>query len=57
VGNKATKEQGGGGFDSNVNPNFYDILMPAGVDQAKILGTYNETTQKSVTIELLGEDN
>lgn len=55
VGNKATKEQGGGGLDSNVNPKVYDILLPEGVDQAKLLSSYDETTEKLVTIQLVGE--
>jgi hypothetical protein len=54
VSKKASGEQGGGGLDSDVNPDFYDMLLQKGVDQAKIIGSYGQAADKSVTIELVG---
>jgi hypothetical protein len=37
VGEHASEQTGGGGSADGSNPNVYDILLPAGQDQAKIL--------------------
>ena len=54
VGIAASDSTGGGGSDTKFNPNIYDILLPASYDQAKILGDYDVTTGKLVSIPMMG---
>lgn len=53
VGKDATGDQGGGGLESEFNPNIYDMLVPEGEDQSKILASYDESTGKTITVPLV----
>jgi len=50
VGRSATEETGGGGIDGGRNPNFYDILLPAGQNQQELLGHFDGKDPKKVVV-------
>jgi len=54
VGKIAMEEQGGGGLDSDVNPNIYDILLPSSENQVRILSDYDSDTGKLIVLPLIG---
>jgi hypothetical protein len=56
VGKEATEDQGGGGLESELNPNIYDMLVSEGADQSEILASYNESAGKTITVPLVGSN-
>jgi hypothetical protein len=50
----ASDSTGGGGTDTKFNPNIYDILLPAAYNQARILGDYDVTAGKLISIPMMG---
>lgn len=57
VGKAASDSTGGGGTDTEFNPNIYDILFPAAHDgdQAGILGDYDTKKKTLVRVPMIGE--
>jgi tetratricopeptide (TPR) repeat protein len=55
VGESPSEEKGGGGLDSEINPNIYDILLPPGKDQERILGGYDPNTGRLVVLPMVGQ--
>jgi carbohydrate-binding DOMON domain-containing protein len=53
VGESPSEETGGGGLDTDINPNIYDILLPPGKDQERILGSYDTKTGVLVVLPML----
>lgn len=53
VGESPSAEAGGGGLDAGINPNIYDILLPEGRDQVKILGDYDPETGRIVSLPMI----
>jgi len=53
VGEKSTQNQGGGGTNTDFNPHVYDILIPQGMDQVKILSNYDVSKNKRAIIPLI----
>jgi carbohydrate-binding DOMON domain-containing protein len=50
---RANKNEEGGGTEDAFNPDIYDILVPEGLDQTKILGDYSKEEKKKVVIPLV----
>ncbi|UCG52429.1 MAG: tetratricopeptide repeat protein [Candidatus Latescibacterota bacterium] len=55
VGKSPSEETGGGGLDTDINPNIYDILLPPGKDQEKILGSYDPKRGRLVVLPMVGQ--
>jgi len=55
VGKSPSEEMGGGGLDTDINPNIYDILLPPGKDQERILGGYDSKTGRLVALPMVGQ--
>jgi hypothetical protein len=55
VGRSASEETGGGGLDTDINPNIYDILLHLGKDQERILGSYDPKTGRLVALPMVGQ--
>ncbi len=53
VGQFPSADRGGGGTDTDYNPDVYDILIPKGIDQDKILGSYDVSQGKKARIPLI----
>ncbi|MFQ6032954.1 MAG: glucodextranase DOMON-like domain-containing protein, partial [Candidatus Zixiibacteriota bacterium] len=53
VSKRAEKEEGGGGTNTEFNPDVYDILTPEGKNQIQILSDYDVAKKKKVIIPLL----
>jgi hypothetical protein len=53
VGQLASTDRGGGGTDTEYNPDVYDILTPEGIDQTKILGSYDLAGEKKAVVPLI----
>ena len=49
MGEHASEQTGGGGSADGTNPNIYDVLLPAGQDQAQILA------RRPVVLPMIGE--
>ena len=54
VGRSASEETGGGGLDTDSNPNIYDVLLPPGKDQKRILSNYDPKTGRLVALPMVG---
>ena len=54
VGGNPSEAAGGGGLEGGVNPNIYDILLPPGKDQERILGDYDPSTGRSAVVPMVG---
>jgi hypothetical protein len=54
VGEQSTQEQGGGGTNTDFNPDVYDILAPKGGDQIRILGSYDVERRRKAVIPMIG---
>ncbi len=46
----------GGGEDSNINPNVIDILVPEGLSQKEILGSYDLENEELATLRAVGAE-
>jgi len=55
VGRSPSEDTGGGGTDTAINPNVYDILLPRGQNQEKILGGYSTETEMLVSLPMVGQ--
>jgi hypothetical protein len=55
VGKSPSEETGGGGLDTDINPNIYDILLPPGKDQERLLGGYDPKTGRLVALPMVGQ--
>jgi hypothetical protein len=53
VGRFPSADRGGGGTDTDWSPDVYDILTPDGVDQSKILGSYDVSEKKKARVPLV----
>ena len=53
VGEQSTQDQGGGGTNTDFNPDVYDILTPKGIDQVQILSSYNVVKKKKAIIPMV----
>jgi hypothetical protein len=53
VGKSVRKDEGGGGTNTEFNPDVYDILTPKGKNQAQMLSDYNTAKKKKVTIPMV----
>ncbi|MCK4224874.1 MAG: hypothetical protein KAX39_06815 [candidate division Zixibacteria bacterium] len=53
VGEQSTPDQGGGGTNTDFNPDVYDILAPQGTDQIKILSNYDVAKKKKAVIPMI----
>ena len=53
VGEESTQEQGGGGTNTAFSPDVYDILTPRGLDQARILRSYDVKRKKRAVIPMI----
>ncbi len=53
VGKSPSEDMGGGGLDTDINPNIYDILHPTGKDQERILGSYDPDTGRLVALPMV----
>ncbi len=53
VGQFPSADRGGGGTDTKYNPDVYDILTPEGIDQTKILGSYDVAGEKKAVVPLI----
>ncbi len=47
-------ETGGGGVAEGLNPSFYDLLLPPGQDQRKILGGYDVAKRRLAALPMVG---
>ncbi len=47
---------GGGNYDYG-NPAFIDILLPPNIDQARILGNYDDPKNKKAVVPMVGAGN
>ncbi len=50
---RAKKDEEGSGTEGAFDPDIYDILVPEGSDQIKILGSYSQDEKKKVVIPLV----
>ena len=50
---RSKKDEEGGETEDAFNPDIYDILIPEGLDQIKILGNYSQDEKKKVVIPLV----
>jgi hypothetical protein len=55
VGESPSDSTGGGGTAIGANPNFYDVLLPAGVDQRAILGDHDAAKGRLVAVPMVGQ--
>jgi len=53
VGEQSIPDQGGGGTNTNLNPDVYDILTPKGTDQVQILSSYDVAKKQKAVIPLI----
>jgi len=53
VGKRSTQDQGGGGTNTNLNPDVYDILTPKVTDQMQILSSYDVAKKQKAIIPLI----
>lgn len=53
VGEKAKRDEGGGGSDTEFDSEVYDILTPRGKNQVQILSNYDTDKKKRVTIPMI----
>lgn len=53
VGERFTQDQGGGGTNTDFNPDVYDILTPKGKSQAQILNSYDAAKKKKAIIPMI----
>ena len=53
VGEKSTGKQGGGGTNTAFSPDVYDILTPKGLDQARILGSYDPKRKRRAVVPMI----
>jgi hypothetical protein len=53
VGEGSTQGQGGGGTNTAFSPDVYDILTPRGLDQARILKSYDVKKKKKAAIPMI----
>jgi hypothetical protein len=53
VGRQSGPDQGGGGTDTDFNPDVYDMLTQREVDQEKILGNYDVARNKKAIVPLV----
>ncbi len=53
VGKRAQPDKGGGGTDTDLNPNVYDILTPKGISQERILGGYDVAQKRKAIIPMI----
>jgi carbohydrate-binding DOMON domain-containing protein len=53
VGGESTQKQGGGGTNTAFSPDVYDILTPRGLDQARILRSYDVKRKKRAVIPMI----
>jgi hypothetical protein len=53
VGEESTPDQGGGGTETDFNPDVYDILTPKGKDQVQILSNYNVAKKRKAVIPMI----
>lgn len=53
VGRQPSPDQGGGGSDTDFNPDVYDILTPIGTDQIRILSNYDVGKGKKVVLPMI----
>jgi hypothetical protein len=56
VAESPSDSTGGGGTADGTNPNFYDILLPPGLDQRAVLGDYDAAKRRLVSVPLVGND-
>ncbi|MCK8817199.1 hypothetical protein MWH28_07480 [Natroniella sulfidigena] len=56
VQEEPTGWQFGGGTDTDLNPNVLDILVPEGMEQKEILGSYDLENQELATIRAVGPE-
>ncbi len=54
VGEQSAQEQGGGGTNTDYNPDVYDILTPKGGDQKRFLGSYDVENRHKAVIPMIG---
>jgi hypothetical protein len=52
VGAESSPEQGGGGTETEFNPDIYDILTTEGQNQTQILGNYDAAGKKKAVIPM-----
>jgi hypothetical protein len=55
VGETPSEKTGGGGLDTDINPNIYDVLLAPGIDQKRILGAYDPGTGRHVLLPMVGK--
>jgi len=53
IGELSTQDQGGGGTNTNFNPDVYDILTPKGTDQVQILSSYDLAKKRKAVIPMI----
>ena len=53
VGAESTPEQGGGGTNTGFSPDIYDILTPRGLDQARIIGSYDLKRKRRAVVPMI----
>jgi len=53
VDEQSTRDKGGGGTNTDFNPDVYDILTPKGIDQVQILSSYNVAKKKKAIIPMV----
>jgi len=53
VGEQSIQDQGGGGRNTDFDPDVYDILTPKGIDQVKILSNYDVAEKKKAIIPMI----